>query len=483
MNLHFTKIPANGGADVGLAGDSLKKTAGPTKQSYNDFLASKAPIVQASGFEPKSLPSHLSDFQQHCVAHNIRQGRSGLYLDTGLGKTRCQLEWISQSLEKSNGYGLLFTPLAVAKQIEREAKALGYEAHVIRDQSQAREGINIINYDRLDQIDPDAFGAVSLDEASIIKNFNGKVSGSLCDAFRGHRFKLCATATPAPNDHMELGQQSDFLGILSGNEMLMRWFINDTAEASQKWRLKKHAEQDFWDWMASWSRMAQSPEDLGFDGSAYVLPPLNIIQHKTIGSNIKPEDGSLFMNDVSATNMHHVKRQTSDARADVIAEAADNNEPFIAWCDTDYEAASLKARMPYAVEVSGSMPIDKKEENLEAFSLGQARAIITKPSVAGFGLNWQHCNNMGFAGRSFSYEAWYQAVRRSWRFGQKKPVNVHLVVAEGEDQIGRVIDRKSADHDRMKKAMAIAMQRDKGRDAAKPVKYNPTYKGKLPSWL
>jgi hypothetical protein len=450
---------------------------------YKSFLASKAPIAHAVGFEPSSLPDHLFDFQKSVVDFAIRQGRTGLYLDTGLGKTRCQLEWLHQSAQKSNGYGLLLTPLAVAKQIEREALALGYEARVIRDQSQAREGINICNYDRLEKLDPDEFGAVSLDEASIIKNFNGKVSGALADAFKGHRFRLCATATPAPNDHMELGQQSNFLGIMSGNEMLMRWFINDTAEASQKWRLKKHAEQDFWDWMASWSRMAQNPEDLGFDGSAYILPPMNVIKHKTIGSNIKPEDGSLFMGDVSATNMHHIKRQTSDARANVIAEAADNNEPFIAWCDTDYEAASLKDRMPYAVEVSGSMPIEKKEENLEAFSLGQARAIITKPSVAGFGLNWQHCSNMGFAGRSFSYEAWYQAVRRSWRFGQNKTVNVHLVLAEGEDQIGRIIDRKSDDHDRMKKAMAIAMQRNVDRIASRPIKYNPTHNGELPIWL
>ena len=451
--------------------------------NYKSFLASKAPVAHASGFEPSELPDHLFDFQKSCVDFAIRQGRTGLYLDTGLGKTRCQLEWAKQSAEQSNGMALLLTPLAVAKQIEREALSLGYNARVIRDQSQAKDGINICNYDRLEKLDPDAYGAVSLDEASIIKNFNGKTSGALCEAFAGHRFRMCATATPAPNDHMELGQQSDFLGVMSGNEMLMRWFINDTAEASQKWRLKKHAEQDFWDWMASWARMAQGPEDLGFDGSKYKLPMLDIIRHKTIGSNIKPEDGSLFMGDVSATNMHNIKRQTSDARADVIAEAADNGEPFIAWCDTDYEAASLKARMPYAVEVSGSMTIEKKEENLEAFSLGQARAIITKPSVAGFGLNWQHCSNMGFAGRTFSYEAWYQAVRRSWRFGQKKTVRVHLVVAEGEDQIGRIIDRKSDDHLRMKRAMAIAMQRNVGRAQAKTIKYNPTHSGDLPSWL
>ena len=450
---------------------------------YQSFLARKAPRAQASGFEPKSLPDHLFDFQKECVAFCLRQGRAGLYLDTGLGKTRCQLEWAAQSAEQSNGKALILTPLAVAKQIEREGRALGYEARVIRDQSEARDGINICNYDRLDKIDPDQFGAVSLDEASILKSFNGKTSGALVNAFAGHRFRLAATATPAPNDHMELGQQADFLGIMSSNEMLMRWFINDTAEASQQWRLKRHAEQDFWDWMASWSRMAQNPEDLGFDGSQYLLPPLNIIRHKTQGSNVKPMDGSLFVADLSATNMHDVKRQTSGARADTIAGIASQTGAFIAWCDTDYEADELRARMPNAVEVRGSMPIEKKEENLEAFSLGQARVIITKPSVAGFGLNWQHAADMGFAGRTFSYEAWYQAVRRSWRFGQTKPVNVHIAVTEGEDQIGRVIDRKSDDHARMKSAMAKAMQRNTGRGEAKKVIYHPTFKGVFPSWL
>lgn len=450
---------------------------------YQRFLASKAPRAMASGFDPSPLPDHLFDFQQACVTFAIRQGRTGLYLDTGLGKTRCQLEWAAQCAEHSNGKALILTPLAVARQIEREAKALGYEARVVRDQSEARDGINICNYDRIDKLDADAFGAVSLDEASILKSFGGKTAQALIDLFGAHRFRMCATATPAPNDHMELGQQADFLGIMTANEMLMRWFINDTAEASQQWRLKKHAEQDFWDWMASWARMAQSPEDLGFDGSRYQLPPLNVIRHKTIGTTVKPMDGSLFVMEMSATNMHDVKRQTSGARADLIAECADNGEPFIAWCDTDYEADALKARIKDAVEVRGSMPIEKKEENLEAFSLGQARVIITKPSVAGYGLNWQHCRNMGFAGRSFSYEAWYQAVRRAWRFGQTKPVNVHIAVAEGEDQIGRVIDRKADDHARMKAAMAIAMQRNAGRNEAKKIAYNPTHKGETPSWL
>jgi SNF2 family DNA or RNA helicase len=449
---------------------------------YSRFLAAKAPRAHASGFEPSPLPDHLANFQQACVAFAIRQGRTGLYLDTGLGKTRCQLEWAKQCAEQSNGMALILTPLAVARQIEREALHLGYDARVIRDQAQAKPGINICNYDRLEKLDPDAFGVVSLDEAGILKSFGGKMAGALIDAFAAHRFRMCATATPAPNDHMELGQQSDFLGIMPANEMLMRWFINDTAEASQQWRLKKHAEQDFWDWMASWSRMAQHPEDLGFPGDSYNLPPLNIVRHRTYGTTIKPMDGSLFVTDVSATNMFDIKRQTTEARADLAASLL-TDDYWLFWCDTDLEADALKKRLPGAVEVRGSMPIEKKEDALESFALGHARIMITKPSIGGQGLNLQHCHNMAYVGRTFSYEAWYQSVRRCWRFGQHKPVNVHVIVAEGEDQIGRVIDRKAADHARMKYAMATAMQRNVGRASAKKIAYNPTFEGELPSWL
>lgn len=452
------------------------------RPEYAAFLARKAPRAQSSGFEPSPMPDHLFDFQQAVVDFSIRQGRAGCYLDTGLGKTRVQLEWAAQCAKASNGKALILTPLAVAKQIEREGLELGYEARVVRDQSQVKDGINICNYDRLDKLDADQFGAVSLDESSVLKSFDGKTTTALIGLFGSHRFRMSASATPAPNDHMELGNQASFLGIMPANEMLMRWFINDTAEASQKWRLKRHAEHDFWDWMASWSRMAQGPEDMGFDGSRYILPPLNIVRHQTYG-NVKPMEGSLFVQEVSATTMYDIKRQTTKARAEAVAKLDDGNESWIVWCDTDHESDTLKAVMRDTVEVRGSMPIEKKEEALDAFSLGQARNIITKPSLSGFGLNWQHCHNMAFVGRTFSYEAWYQAVRRSWRFGQTKPVNVHIIVAEGEDQIGRVIDRKANDHAMMKAAMAAAMKRAVGRDAAKQVEYNPTFSGEIPSWL
>lgn len=450
---------------------------------YADFLARKAPRAQSSGVAPSAMPAHLFDFQQACVAFAVEQGRCGLFLDTGLGKTRCQLEWAAQAAAASNGRALILTPLAVARQIEREGLSLGYDVRVIREQSEAREGVNVVNYDRLEKIDPDWYGAVSLDESSVLKSFTGKTTRALIDSFSGHRFRMAATATPAPNDHMELGNHAEFLSIMPASEMLMRWFINDTAEASQKWRLKGHAEHSFWNWMASWSRMAASPEDMGFDGSRYVLPPLKVIRHKAHG-DAKPMAGSLFTLETSATAIHDVKRQTAGARADATAALVNGNrDPWVIWCDTDYEADALIKRIPEAVEVRGSHPVEKKEERLAAFADGQARVIITKSSIAGFGLNWQHCARMAFVGRSFSYEAWYQAVRRCWRFGQKRDVEAHIIVAEGEDQIGRVIDRKADDHDRMKRAMASAMRRNVGSDALAKVAYLPTHKGRLPQWM
>lgn len=449
---------------------------------YLDFLASKKPRPSATGIEPPALNPSMFDFQSACVAFALKQGRAGLYLDTGLGKTFCQLEWAAKALQASNGYALILTPLAVARQMEREAQSRGYDARVIREQADAKPGINICNYDRLDKIDPDAFGVVSLDEASILKNFTGKTTRALIEAFKDHRFKLAATATPAPNDHMELGQQAEFLGVMPSNEMLMRWFIADQTEMG-RYRLKGHAEISFWEWMASWSRMAQGPEDLGFDGSRYVLPSLKVIRHKAQYGEVKPIEGALFAFDASATSIHDVKRQTAGNRADKAAELVQGEGAWVVWCDTDYEADELAKRIPDAIEVRGSMTVERKEENLAAFADGSARIIITKPSVAGMGLNWQHCSRMVFVGRSFSYEAWYQAVRRCWRFGQMREVEAHLIVAEGEEQIGRVIDRKADDHSRMKRAMADAMRRATSQATRRLVDYEPRHKGRLPAWL
>ena len=454
---------------------------------YAAFLARKAVKAPMRGLErsPK-LAKHLFPFQRQCVDFALRAGSSGCFLDTGLGKTEVQLEWCQHTLEASNGRALILTPLAVAQQTKRRAERWGYEARVIRDQSEAGTGINICNYDRLDKLDPHWYGAVALDEASILKSFTGKTTRALIETFKGLRFKLAATATPAPNDHMELGNYAEFLEIMAANEMLSRFFINDTSTASQQWRLKGHAVTAFWDWLASWSRMAEKPSDLGDKDDGFILPPFDVTRHRARETRIDQELADMFGAPVmSATSLHDVKRQTIAARADALGAlvAAEPAEPWVIWCDTDYEADALKAAAPSAIEVRGSMSIDEKEEKLAAFSAGDAKHLISKPSVCGFGLDWSHCARMAFVGRSYSYETWYQAVRRCWRFGQKRKVAVHLIVAEGEAEIGRVIDRKAGDHASMKLAMRDAMMRATGKLAVVKTPYNPTHKTRLVPWL
>lgn len=457
------------------------------KSAYSDFLSRKALRAPAGGLERvPELAAHLFPFQAHCVEHHLKIGAGGCFLDTGLGKTEVQLEFSQKALEASNGRALILTPLAVAGQTQRRAEKWGYEARVIRDQSEAGPGINICNYDRLDRLDPSAFGSVSLDEASILKSFTGKTARALIDAFKGTRFRLAATATPAPNDHMELGNYAEFLDVMAANEMLSRFFINDTSTASQHWRLKGHAERPFWDWMASWSRMAEKPSDLGdFSDAGYDLPAFEVIRHRARSSQSISALDIFGLVSLSATNLHDVKRQTIEARAEMAgaAVAADASEPWIIWCDTDYEADALKATIPSAIEIRGSQSVDEKEEKIAAFESGEARHIIGKPSMMGFGLDWSHCARMAFVGRSYSYETWYQAVRRCWRFGQKRTLHVHLIVAEGESEIGRVIDRKSTDHQRMKTAMREAMRRAQGRASAVKVAYKPTATARLPEWI
>lgn len=450
---------------------------------YDAFLAGKAPRAASVGIEPSPMPDCLLDFAAFATSVCLRRGRAALFFDTGLTKTRCQLEFSKQSAAATNGCALILTPLAVARQFEREGLACGYDVRVVRDASEIQPGINICNYDRLDKLDCSAFGSVSLDESSVLKNFSGKTTRALINAFADTPFRLCATATPAPNDHVELGTHAEFLGIMSQSDMLIRWFLNDSNDTGT-WRLKKHATEAFWDWCSSWAVMASSPEDLGFEGSRFVLPPLHIHRHRAIGE-VKPMDGALFAGDVSAIHMHRMKRQTAEARADEVGKLADAEagEPWMVFCDTDFEADCLGARIADAIEVRGSMPVEKKEANIDRFLTRDARVMISKSSIMGMGLNLQFCARVAFVGRSFSYEAWYQAVRRCWRFGQTRPVHVHIIVAEGEDQIGRILDRKAESHAEMKAAMIAASKRAMHTQSAVRVKYNPTFIGRMPEWL
>jgi superfamily II DNA or RNA helicase len=455
--------------------------------NYQSFLDAKTPLAVARGLTrvPK-ISESLFPFQRGCVEFMLRVGAGGLFLDTGLGKTLVQLEYAELARQADNGRALILTPLTVARQMLREATKFGYQARVIRDQSEAGEGINICNYDRLHLLRPAEFAVVTLDEASILKSFTGKTTRMLIDQFSDHRWKVAATATPAPNDHMELGQYSEFCSVMASNEMLARWFISDQTEMG-RYRLKKHGVQSFWDWMSSWCRLAQFPSDLGDKDDGFTLPPLKIEHHRAAWSAPVVSGGLFGDEQMSATTMHATKRATADNRAAIAMDIAmSTDDPVVIWCDTDYEADALLEKAgddPDVIEVRGSMSIEQKERALDAFADGSVRVLITKPSVTGFGLNWQHCASTVFVGRSFSYEAWYQAVRRFWRFGQKREVTVHLVVAEGEDSISRVIDRKAEDHASMKAAMRAAMKRDSGRLSSVKVGYKPTHKGNLPSWI
>lgn len=458
---------------------------------YRSLIARKAIEFQPRGIDKWSpLDNGLFDHQKHGVEFALRAGCAALFYDTGLGKTAMALEWGQRIVEHTNKPVLMLAPLAVGPQHVREAERLGIEARVVRDGTQVRKGVNVLNYDRLDRVDADTFGGVILDESSILKSFTGQTTKALITAFNRTPYRLACTATPAPNDHTELGTHSEFLGVMRRDEMLPVWFIHDSADTGT-WRIKGHARDDFWSWVASWARCVSKPSDLGYSDAGFILPELVTHRHEvradTSHSTGEEKDGQsrLFrMPETSATSIHREKRLTRDSRADVIGEivAKDRGEPWIVWCETNDEADALMARIPDAVEVRGSQTADEKEEKLIAFSKGDVPVIITKPSIAGFGLNWQHCARQAFVGLSFSYESYYQAVRRSWRFGQKRPVHVHIACADTERAIYETVSRKAEDHDDMKEAMARAMRSAaKGRQVK--VSYQPKKRTALPAWL
>lgn len=437
---------------------------------YDAFIESKTRRAKAHGFEPLPFIAPLFDWQGHVVTWAVRQGRAALFEDCGLGKTIQQLEWASQVQRHTGGAVLILTPLAVAHQTAHESERFGITAQVVESQAEVSgAGIWITNYEKLDKFDAAAFAGVVLDESSILKNFTGKIRKKLTDSFSETPYRLACTATPAPNDYMEFGQHCEFLGVMPSNEMLSRWFINDTMNFGS-YRLKGHAESDFWHWVASWAACVSSPEDIGFDGSAYNLPALNLRRIEVdVDEASGSVDGELFRNpELNATNIHKEMRISCVPRCAAAAEMVNNSdEPWIVWCNTNYEADELKRVIPSAVEVRGSDSAKDKERKLDEFTEGRARVIITKPGVAGYGLNWQHCNNVVFVGLSYSFEDFYQALRRSYRFGQSKEVNAYIVQGRTESSIMATVQKKIDAHKQMQQrmklaAMAFRNENDKG---------------------
>ncbi len=453
-------------------------------EEYRRFIASKSPdpAAQQPAIDPGDISDKLKTHQRACVEFALTQRKSAAFLDTGLGKSLIELEFARLTAEETGKPSLILTPLAVAGQMVREGHKFGIDARQIREQHEVGAGVMVANYERLPKLDPDAFGAVILDESSILKSFGGKTTTALCEAFRGHHYKLAATATPSPNDHMELGQHSDFLDVMPGPEMLARWFIADQKKMGA-YRLKGHAEKPFWQWVASWSRCATLPSDLGGDDAGYILPEILQRKHVVEADRMQDTDGMLFrIPEMSATSFHKEKRLTLRQRCELAAELTDHDKPVTVWCETNEESAMLAKLIPDAREVHGSLSPEEKEARLLGFSAGDYRVIVSKPKLAGFGVNWQHCAHAVFASISFSYEQHYQAVRRSYRFGQSEVVTNDIVISDTEDSVWETVQRKSKAHDTMKKAMADAM-REAQQFAGLRIAYGERLPVKFPEWL
>lgn len=449
-------------------------------KNYRKFLKKKKEVE----FDRKSLTGDIHDalfpFQRDCVEMLMKAGRGAAFLDTGLGKTIVQCEWARHV----PGEVLFIAPLAVAQQTIKEAKhLLGMDIDYSKDGT-VKGQFTITNYERVENFDCERFSAVVLDESSILKGQSSKTKALLCERFKSTQYKLACTATPAPNDYTELGNHAEFLGIMSTQEMLTRWFIHDSANTAD-WRLKGHAVKPFWQWVSSWAACVSKPSDLGYTNEGYNLPALNMQTHK-VEVELKTDHGNGFlfeMPEMNATSLHRKKRESVEDRVALVADLVNgNDETWIVWCESNQESEMLSKAIPDAVEVKGSDSPDKKERDLVAFSEGKARVIVSKPSICGFGMNWQHCHNIVFASISYSYEKFYQAVRRCWRFGQERQVNVHVVIADAEIPVWRAVEAKATDHTAMKDHMKYAVF-SKGQSSQIKIDYNPTYEATLPEWL
>lgn len=453
-------------------------------EEYRNFIASRSVAATMNGFSPKPINSMAKQHQIAAIDFALQRGKSAAFLDTGLGKSFIELEWARQVAEETKKPSLILTPLAVAGQMVREGQKFGIDARQIREQSEVGQGIMVANYERLPKLDPSSFGGVVLDESSILKSFAGRTRNMLMDTFSDCRFKLAATATPSPNDHMELGNHAEFLGVMRQQEMLSQWFINDTSTASQEWRLKGHAVDDFWQWVSSWSRCATLPSDLGGDDTGYILPEIDRRVHTVDADRMQDvEQGMLFrIPEMSATSFHKEKRLTLKARCEKAAELANHDKPVTVWCETNEESAMLADMIDGAIEVRGDMKPEEKEARLLGFADGEYRAIVTKPKLAGFGVNWQHCAHAVFASISFSYEQHYQAVRRSHRFGQTEQVVNDIVISDTEDVIWQAINVKGKKHDEMKRRMSDAMKKAQNAGSVRAV-YDRPLDLAFPEWI
>lgn len=420
--------------------------------NYESFLLQKQNEIPDSGFTPDHLNEYLFSFQHDIVKWALRKGKAALFEDTGLGKTIQQLAWADAVAKHTHGKVLILAPLAVSKQTAKEAQKFGILCNLCESDADVINGINITNYEKIQHFNTDQFSGIVLDESSILKSYAGKTTSDMIHRFRHTPYKLACTATPSPNDFTELGNHAEFLDVCTMNEMLSMFFINDYS-GGIGWRLKRHSTEEFFKWIGEWAIMIKSPADLGFDGSAFKLPQLNI---ESIVLESKTPENQLFA--MPAQTLQERRQARKDSLTDKVQKAVEiiaehPNESFLIWCNYNDESEALKKAITGGFEVKGSDDPAHKEKGMLGFADGSVPILISKPSICGFGMNWQNCHEMIFCGLSDSYEQFYQAIRRCYRFGQQKQVNVYVITSEAESAILNNIEQKQANHELMSREM------------------------------
>jgi len=454
--------------------------------SYESFIAGKLGTLSSAGIDAPLRDYALFPHQADLTRWALRRGRAAIFADTGLGKMRMAIAWADAVVAHTGCMVIILCPLAVAQQFVAEGMKMGITVTHCRDAGDVRPGINITNYDRLHKFDMRIFSGVALDESSIIKHHASKTLALLMDAFAATTYKLCCTATPSPNDWTELGTHAEFLGARSRSEMLAEFFVHDGGDTSV-WRLKGHARAVFWRWVASWGAMIRSPADLGYDARAYELPPLTIRQH-VVEIEHNPLHGLFAAEAQTLTERRQARRDSMAQRVKACADLVNASaEPWVVWCDLNDEGDMLERAIPGSVQVAGADDNDTKERRMVDFSAGRARVLISKQKICGWGMNWQHCAQQAFVGVNDSYEGFYQAVRRSWRFGQKRQVNIHVFASNQDGAVVANIRRKQAAAEEMATSMAaetLAAVRESVLGAIKDTNiYRPDRRISIPSFL
>lgn len=449
--------------------------------NYNDFLKNKRFVLESSGFDidKSELNPMLYDFQKDIVRWALKKGKACVFADCGLGKTPMQLSWAYQVHKHTGGMVLILAPLAVAAQTKREAEKFGYIAEVVENQEQCIPGINITNYEKLDKFTANKFVGIVLDESSILKSYSGKVRTSIIQNFHEVPYKLACTATPAPNDYMELGNHAEFCGVMTRAEMLSMFFVHDGGQTS-KWRLKGHAEDVFWQWLATFSVFVDNPRNIGYEVKGYDLPKLNIKEIIVDGEEATSDALTL-------TERRKARKDSLLLRCEKAAELVNrSDEQWLVWCDLNDESHKLHELINESVEVEGSDKDTYKSKAMLDFSNGNSKCLVTKPKIAGFGMNWQNCHNMIFTGLSDSYEQYYQALRRCWRFGQKDEVNVYIIISSKEGCVKENIERKQTDFLKMQSEMTALTKEITKKELKSTCRistpYDPKVEMKLPEW-